>query len=223
MRECLKCLNKESLYVLHEGTRSLTLEGMLMTKGQVNLSEAYLSNIVKVCPEIRTLRLHNVCFDEEILFDHLPSSLTKLSIIESEFGLEKLPDSYFNNIHTKLPNLQELNLTDCEWVTDYFLLEICKIETLKVLSIYEDNDVTKITRRGIKYITEKGASNIERLTLVNFHLCDWLLIKMASEMKRLKYLHVRNSYGVTTEGVKLFKSIVESRPPGASQFCEILF
>ena len=83
-----ECLSEECLNVLNESTRSLTLEGMLMTQGQVmNLSEAYLGNIAKDCPEIRTLRLHNICFNEgKILFEHLPSSLTKLSLNASEYS-----------------------------------------------------------------------------------------------------------------------------------------
>ena len=219
-----ECLSEECLNVLNESTRSLTLEGMLMTQGQVmNLSEAYLGNIAKDCPEIRTLRLHNICFNEgKILFEHLPSSLTKLSLNASEYSFEKLPDPYLQNIHTKLPNLQEVNVTDCGWVTDYFLWEICKIETLKVISIRDNEDcyITKITKRGISNIIATGASHIERLTLVRLHLCDGLLIKMASEMKMLTFLDIRHSSGITTDGVKLFNSIVENRP---GQFCQILY
>ena len=226
LKRIKKCLSEKCINVLNESTRSLTLGGRLMSKGQLNMSEAYLSNIAKVCPEIRTLRLLNFSVNEgKILFEHLPSSLTKLSLIESEF-ISIIPDPYFKSIHTKLPNLEELNLTNCEWVTDYFLLQISKIETLKVLTLFRDCYIVagyRMTKRGIGYITAEGASNIERLTLVRCNLSDWALRKMASEMKRLKYLDIRRSYGVTTDGIKLFKSIVESRPPGASQFCEILF
>ena len=213
---------KECLNLLHGKTRSLTLEGLLKTKGQVmNLSEAYLGDIAKICPEIRSLRLQHFYVNAgKILFEHLPSSLTKLSLLGSEF--HNLPQPYFKNIHTKLPNLQEVNVTDCGWVTDYFLWEICKIETLKVISIRDNEDcyITKITKRGISNIIATGASHIERLTLVRLHLCDGLLIKMASEMKMLTFLDIRHSSGITTDGVKLFNSIVENRP---GQFCQILF
>ena len=121
--------------VFHKRTRSLTLEGMLRTKGQVmNLSESYLSDISKKCPDLGTLRLQHFYVNAgKILFEHLPSTLTELSLFGSEF--HNLPQPYFKNIHTKLPNLEELDLTNCGWVTDYFLMAICKIETLKVLSL----------------------------------------------------------------------------------------
>ena len=267
---------KECLNLLHGKTRSLTLEGLLKTKGQVmNLSEAYLGDIAKICPEIRSLRLQHFYVNAgKILFEHLPSSLTKLSLLGSEF--HNLPQPYFKNIHTKLPNLEELDLTNCGWVTDYFLMAICKIETLKVLSLRgchnvgncfaycalatrfgfnkiekfdlrdteigdaelvcfgrkptlkellisgNEHKINRITERGIANITAEGASNIERLTLAHCDLSDSLLMTLASEMKRLTYLDVRESANITTDGLKLFESKVESRP-GASQFCEILF
>ena len=200
-----ECLSEECLNVLNESTRSLTLEGMLMTQGQVmNLSEAFLSIIAKVCPEIKSLRLNNYYVNEGKTLFH------------------DIPNPYFYNIHTMLPNLEELNLKNCDWVTDYFLWEICKIETLKVISIRDNEDcyITKITKRGISNIIATGASHIERLTLVRLHLCDGLLIKMASEMKMLTFLDIRHSSGITTDGVKLFNSIVENRP---GQFCQILY
>ena len=271
---------KECLNLFHTRTRSLTLEGMLRTKGQVmNLSEAYLGDISRVCPEIRTLRLQNFYVNAgKILFEHLPSSLTKLSLVGSEF--HNLPQPYFKNIHTKLPHLEELDLTNCGWVTDYFLMAICKIESLRVLSLrgchnvgacfaycalatrFGFNKIEKfdlrdtgigdtelvcfgrksslkellisgkkkdnlamyqfnVSERGIENITAGGSSNIERLTLAQFDLSDSLLMTLAAEMKRLTYLDVRGSTNITTDGLKLFESRVESRP-GASQFCEIL-
>ena len=93
-----ECLSEECLNVLNKSTRSLTLEGMLMTQGQVmNLSEAYLGNIAKDCPEIRTLRLLNFSVNEgKILFEHLPSSLTKLSLNASEYFLKNLKNIFLN-------------------------------------------------------------------------------------------------------------------------------
>ena len=272
---------KECLNLFHGRTRSLTLEGLLRTKGQVmNLSEAYLRDISRVCPEIRSLRLQHFYVNAgKILFEHLPSFLTKLSLVGSEF--HNLPEPYFKNIHTKLPNLEELDLTNCGWVTDYFLMAICKIEPLKVLSLrgchnvgacfaycalatrFGFNKIEKfdlrdtgigdtelvcfgrksslkellisgtkkdnvamlpftVTERGIENITAGGSSNIERLTLAQCDLSDSLLMTLASEMKRLTYLDVRGSANITTDGLKLFESRVESRP-GASQFCEILY
>ena len=260
---------KECLNLFHKRTRSLTLEGMLKTKGQVmNLSESYLGDISKVCPDLTTLRLKHFYVNAgKILFEHLPSTLTKLSLLGSEF--HNLPQPYFKNIHTKLPILEELDLTNCGWVTDYFLMAICKIETLKVLSLkgchnvgvcfaycalatrfgfnkiekfdLRDTDIkdtelvcfgrkpslkelliNHITERGIANVTAEGESNIERLTLSHCSLSDSLLMTLASDMKSLTYLDVRGSENITTDGLKLFESKVESRP-GASQFCEILY
>lgn len=271
---------KECLNLFHGRTRSLTIEGLLRTKGQVmNLSEAYLGDISRVCPEIRTLRLQNFYVNAgKILFEHLPSSLTKLSLVGSEF--HNLPQPYFKNIHTKLPKLEELDLTNCGWVTDYFLMAICKIETLKVLSLRGCHNVgacfaycalatrfgfnkiekfdlrdtgigdtelvcfgrksslkellisgtcgtidkmVRVTERGVANITADGSSNIERLTLTQIDLSDSLLMTLAAEMKRLTYLDVRGSTNnITTDGLKLFESRVESRP-GAGQFCEIRY
>lgn len=260
---------KECLNLFHKRTRSLTLEGMLRTKGQVmNLSEPFLGEISKVCPDLRTLRLKHFYVNAgKILFEHLPSTLTDLSLLGSEF--HNLPQPYFKNIHTKLPILEELDLTNCGWVTDYFLMAICKIETLKVLSLkgchnvgvcfaycalatrfgfnriekfdLRDTDIkdtelvcfgrkpslkelliNHITERGIANVTAEGGSNIERLTLSHCSLSDSLLMTLASEMKSLTYLDIRGSDNITTDGLKLFESKMESRP-GARQFCEIFY
>ena len=262
MRECLK--------LLHRRTRSLTLEGMLRTKGQVmTLSEAFLADISRISPDIQTLRLQHFYVNAgKILFEHLPSSLSSLSLSGSEF--HNLPQPYFKNIHNKLPNLEEFDLTNCGWVTDYFLMAICKIETLKVLSVagchnvgacfaycalatrfgfnkiekfdLRDTEIgdselvcfarkptlkellisgAKITERGISNVVADGVSSIERLTLSHCDISDALLQTLASEMKQLKYLDVRGSNNLTSDGLKLFESRIESRP-GASKFCEII-
>jgi len=194
---------KECLNLFHKRTRSLTLEGMLRTKGQVmNLSEPFLSEISKVCPDLRTLRLKHFYVNAgKIMFEHLPSTLTKLSLLGSEF--HNLPQLYFKNIHTKLPILEELDLTNCGWVTDYFLMAICKIETLKVLSLKGCHNVG-VCFAYCALATRFGFNKIEKFDLRDTDIKDTELVCFGRKpsLKELLINHIteRGIANVTAEG-----------------------
>jgi len=127
-----KCIKK-----LHNKTKSLHLEGYLLSKGKVtNLSEALLTDLGKICENLRTLELQN-CFihGDQIQFEHFPKSITHLSLKGCE--LDNLPGdrSYFKNIHKQLPLLEHLCLEGCGWVRNHCLMAMCKLENLKVLNL----------------------------------------------------------------------------------------
>lgn len=128
MRKYLKLFNARTV--------SLTFEGFLKTKGQaVNISEAFLSEISRNCPQLQTLKLQNFYFQaDKITFDQFPRTLTHLSFSGSE--VTHLPtdnQSYFKNIHKIFPNLEILDLENCGWVSNHNLMAICKLEKLKIL------------------------------------------------------------------------------------------
>ena len=129
---------KRCVGYLCDRTRSLSIRGFLKTRfrDRINVSHSLFETISQKCPRLERLTLTECRVDRTALpNEYLPSSLTDLSLAQSEFVNAPSKDSWFGSIHVRLSHLKTLDLSGCQWMSNHCLMALCKIEQLESLSL----------------------------------------------------------------------------------------
>ena len=79
----------------------------------------------------------------------------------------------------------------------------------------------KITDRGVSSLCAEGGSRIESLVMERCAVTDPSLHTLATEMRMLTFLDVTECGDITSDGLKIFESLVETRPSPYNH-CQIL-
>jgi len=124
------CLHK-SLF----RTTSITLGGDLKRQKET-ISPSLLAELQRRCPKLASLALE-ACFVDarKIVNGAFPPTLKRLSLAGSELFNVAEKESYFKGLQETLPNLRELDLSGCGWVSNHSLMSICKCDNLQRLDL----------------------------------------------------------------------------------------
>ncbi|XP_064115275.1 leiomodin-3-like [Macrobrachium nipponense] len=181
------CLSLQQLRQWHTflrpSTRRLILRGFKRRfagtpRSKVPLiSASFLKLLGEKCQELEELTFCEAFIDARRvkIHDFLPvKSIKKLSLVDCE--CVNLPSpvvegSYFKRTHKILTNLQYLKITKCNWIDDYDLMVLSKIDTLKSLVL---RNLPKVGR-AMAYIAlgfRFGFQNLEHLDLRGTSLED---------------------------------------------------
>lgn len=134
------------------------------------LSPSLLKNIGKKCPYLQELYISEAVVDaKKFKLKNLGevSGLKLLSVIDCEFinlPMRESEGSYFRNMQIILPHLENLEISKCNWINDYDLMVLSKLNSLKKLTLKSDLRIG-FTMVYLSLSFRFGFTNLEELDL----------------------------------------------------------
>lgn len=132
IRKLVKCC--------HSRTKRVCIQGYIgrhrSQTPRENISASLLHSLSAKSPDLETLDLRDCYMSaSKVTLKHFPTSLKRLCLVNCEVVHVPERESFFKDMHLSFPHLEELNLTNCGWVTNHSLLSLCKCEKLRVVNL----------------------------------------------------------------------------------------
>ncbi|KAL7647338.1 UNVERIFIED_CONTAM: hypothetical protein RMT77_000933 [Armadillidium vulgare] len=176
-------ISKKVFPCLHESTKSLHIRGYRnnLSSGAKRKSDLLTTHILKTfslkCPNLEELHVLEAIVNAERLklrnFGEL-KNITHFRISNCEFISLPSPvreGSYFSNMSCFFQKIENLEISFCNWITDYDLMVLSKLDTLKSLCLKCDLKIGyTIVYLSISF--RFGFKNLESLDLRGTSLRD---------------------------------------------------
>lgn len=184
-------VKKTDLYFIYSNMNINTKILQVMGNWATLLPSNWIRQVFEKSPHLETVSFRKQILDAgAITIDVFPASLTCLDLSRTNMVNLPMERSYFKDICKFLPNLKELNLSNCVWFEPHSLMAISKCTKLEVLDLADCPQV----RDCLAYCGLSTRAGFPALVTLDLRRCAISNSELVcfSSIKTLKNLYLEN-------------------------------